>query len=266
MEDADKIKVVRKGLLTKYGYKISDTAANRHKSLEKAANEYGAGNLVLKLNAICVLTKSRSPSQSVKYCADKRWVEREYNTKTLKKPQNYRSVTYSPSRKISVKNRASSPPKRTMSLPRKVTKVKSPPKKMPQPKKVNVPNKKRSTNKPANPKLYEQVKKEIIAKNPVHSAYRSGAIVKEYKKRGGTYTGTKPKKSGLTRWFEEDWKNQSGKYGYQKKDDIYRPTVRVTSQTPITMSELTDKEKKRAMYEKKKKGRVVSFSEIKKKY
>ncbi len=31
---------------------------------------------------------------------------------------------------------------------------------------------------PKNKKLYEKVKKEIYAKNPKHSAYRSGLLVK----------------------------------------------------------------------------------------
>ena len=303
MEDYDKIKIVRKGLLTKYGYKISDTAGNRHIALQKAAKEYGAGNLVLKLNAICVLNKNRSPSQSAKYCADKRWVERVYNTDRTRTSRSS-SAKYSPNRKTSVRNAAvvspeipvvkkkkitskkgkvvvtpekikKSPSKKVNKKPKSPSKKvnkkpKSPTKKVD--KKPKSPTKKvdkkprKKANKPADPELYEKVKKEIIAKNPVHSAYRSGAIVKEYKKRGGTYTGTKPKKTGLTRWFEEDWKSQSGNYGYKKKGDIYRPTVRVTSKTPITMSELTEKEKKRAMYEKKTKGRVRSFSDIKKKY
>ena len=34
---------------------------------------------------------------------------------------------------------------------------------------------------PTNKKLYEEVKKEIYAKYPKHSAYRSGLLVQEYK-------------------------------------------------------------------------------------
>ena len=48
---------------------------------------------------------------------------------------------------------------------------------------------------PTNKTLYEQVKKEIYAKHPKHSAYRSGLLVQEYKKRGGTYSGDKSKGS-----------------------------------------------------------------------
>ena len=38
---------------------------------------------------------------------------------------------------------------------------------------------------PTNKKLYEEVKKEIYAKHPKHSAYRSGLLVQEYKKTRG---------------------------------------------------------------------------------
>ena len=58
-----------------------------------------------------------------------------------------------------------------------------------------------------NKKLYLEVKKEIVKKMPKSSAYRSGLIVKEYKKRGGRYKGQK-KGGGLTSWFEkEKWVN-----------------------------------------------------------
>ena len=56
---------------------------------------------------------------------------------------------------------------------------------------------------PKNKELYEKIKKEIIIKNPKHSAYRSGLIVKAYKEAGGTYEGTKPTTTGLKRWFDE---------------------------------------------------------------
>jgi hypothetical protein len=95
-------------------------------------------------------------------------------------------------------------------------------------------------------------------KDMKHSAYKSSLIVKEYKKQGGKYSGDK-KKGGLTRWHKEEWKNQRGGEGYKKKGDIYRPTKRVSKDTPKTHSELTKKEKEKAMKEKKKKGRVKKF-------
>ena len=44
-------------------------------------------------------------------------------------------------------------------------------------------------SEPANKKLYEKVKAEIYKKHPKHSAYRSGLLVQEYKRQGGTYKG-----------------------------------------------------------------------------
>ena len=111
---------------------------------------------------------------------------------------------------------------------------------------------------PSNTKLYEEVKKEIYAKYPKHSAYRSGLMVQEYKKRGGGYSGDKSKGS-LGRWFKEDWKNQRGETGYKKKGDVYRPTKRVNSKTPTTFSELSKKEIESAKKEKAKTGRVKEF-------
>tara|TARA_Y100000114_G_C11704662_1_gene300283 strand:- start:648 stop:1004 length:357 start_codon:yes stop_codon:yes gene_type:complete len=114
-------------------------------------------------------------------------------------------------------------------------------------------------SEPADKELYERVKKEIYRKYPKHSAYRSGLLVKEYKARGGKYLGVKPKKKGLTRWFKEDWRNQRGQVGYSKKGDVYRPTKRITKDTPTTFKELSKAEIKKAQKEKKEKGRVKKF-------
>ena len=61
---------------------------------------------------------------------------------------------------------------------------------------------------PANQKLYDKIKKRVYKKYPKHSAYRSGILVKEYKKAfkgpGEPYIGKKPKLTGLSRWFKED--------------------------------------------------------------
>ena len=73
------------------------------------------------------------------------------------------------------------------------------------------------------------------------------------------YVGRKPSKSGLTRWFQEKWKNQRGETGYKYKNDIYRPTRRITKETPTTIQELTQKEIEQARKEKYRKGRVKRF-------
>ena len=112
--------------------------------------------------------------------------------------------------------------------------------------------------KPENTKLYNEVKDEIYKRIPKHSAYRSGLIVQEYKKRGGKYIGEKPK-DGLTRWFKEEWKANDGKIGYSSKSNVYRPTKRISNETPLTFDELSKKEIARAKKEKAKTGRVDKF-------
>ena len=117
---------------------------------------------------------------------------------------------------------------------------------------------------PADPQLYESVKRRVYERYPKHSAYRSGHLVREYKesfarKHGATrkpYVGEK--KGGLTRWFAERWRNESGGVGYDN-NMLYRPTVRVTKDTPKTWSELKPAAIKAAKAEKRKKGRVTRF-------
>jgi hypothetical protein len=120
-----------------------------------------------------------------------------------------------------------------------------------------------SQPKPTNMTLYNKIKERVKKRIPKHSAYRSGIIVKEYKEAGGKYSGDK-KKGKLGRWFKEEWKNQRGGSGYKKKGDIYRPTKRVSKDTPATHKELTPAEKKKAMKEKKETGRVKRFKKKKK--
>lgn len=113
--------------------------------------------------------------------------------------------------------------------------------------------------------LYEKIKTEIISKYKP-SAYRSGMIVKEYKKAyeakhksKDAYIGKKNKKEGLSRWYSEKWMSDTGKVGYTSKSSVYRPTIRVTKDTPITFGELSKKQIERAKIEKAKTGRVKRF-------
>jgi hypothetical protein len=127
------------------------------------------------------------------------------------------------------------------------------------------------TSVPTDTILYELTKKIIYKKNPVNSAYRSGALVKEYKKRFMKKHGdkkpyvSKTKKTkkktltGLTRWFKEEWKNQRGDIGYKFKGDIYRPTKKISKKTPKTFNQLSKTEIKNAMKKKKKNNRVDKF-------
>lgn len=68
----------------------------------------------------------------------------------------------------------------------------------------------------------------------------------------------------LKRWFKEDWRTLSGDKDYSKGDRTFRPTRRVSSKTPVTASELTEAEKRRARKEKKEKGRVSRYRILKK--
>jgi hypothetical protein len=84
---------------------------------------------------------------------------------------------------------------------------------------------------PTNKKLYEQVKKLADETYKKPSAYKSGFIVKKYKELGGTYTDDNNKP--LKRWFEEKWQDIGN-----KDYPVYRPTVRVSKETPLTPEEI----------------------------
>lgn len=84
-----------------------------------------------------------------------------------------------------------------------------------------------------NPDLYEKAKEIVYKQYPKHSAYRSGQLVKKYKELGGTYSGKKPTKTGIARWFKEEWADIGN-----KEYPVYRPTKRVSKETPLTVSEI----------------------------
>jgi hypothetical protein len=106
-----------------------------------------------------------------------------------------------------------------------------------------------SSPTPKNTRLYDSVKKD--AKNKFEnypSLYASSWIVREYKKRGGTYSGKKPDKdTGTSKWYTEQWVQvesylKTGKTvqcgSSEKLTKACRPLKRVNSSTPITISEL----------------------------
>ena len=120
---------------------------------------------------------------------------------------------------------------------------------------------------PTDLKLYNKTKKLIYNKHKKHSAYRSGLLVKAYKKkfskkygkRKNPYLGDKKSDKGLKRWFSEKWTNQRGEAGYKYKNDIYRPNIRINKYTPKTHKELGKKAIKRARSEKYRNKRVKKF-------
>ena len=124
---------------------------------------------------------------------------------------------------------------------------------------------------PKNKKLYEKVKAEARKKFKVYpSAYANGWLVKEYKRRGGTYSGNKPKKSGLSRWYDEKWidvcqlprivscgRKSAGMStrAWAKKYPYCRPYKKITKKTPRTVSELSSAELKRRCKQKRRSPR-----------
>lgn len=107
-------------------------------------------------------------------------------------------------------------------------------------------------------KLYRQVLKNAKKRFKIWpSAYASGYVVKEYKRRGGTFN-TKKTTSELNRWFKEQWidvcdgsicarENSNEKYPY------CRPSKKINSKTPKLASSFTTKEIKKLCKTKRKK-------------
>lgn len=60
--------------------------------------------------------------------------------------------------------------------------------------------------KKTNPKLWEQAKREAVAKQGKHSARAMMEAVRIYKKKGGGYAGPKTGKEGLTEWAKAEKK------------------------------------------------------------
>lgn len=130
---------------------------------------------------------------------------------------------------------------------------------------------------PTNLKLYNQVKNEVKLKfKKWPSAYASGFLVQEYKKRGGTYKlksqsktktqSTKRSRSKinpLSRWYKEQWidvchlpdivpcgRETTGK---DNRDYPYcRPLKKINKNTPQTARSLSKSQRKRLCSKKRK--------------
>ena len=70
--------------------------------------------------------------------------------------------------------------------------------------------------KKTNPKLWEQAKREAVAKAGKHSARAMMQAVQIYKKKGGGYTGPKTGKEGITEWAKAE-KKQTAKRPRKKR-------------------------------------------------
>ena len=71
------------------------------------------------------------------------------------------------------------------------------------------------------------------------------------------------KGAALRRWFKEEWRTLSGDKDYSKGDRSFRPTKRISKDTPTTASELTPAEKAAGRKEKREKGRVSRWKKKK---
>ena len=64
----------------------------------------------------------------------------------------------------------------------------------------------KSRRPPLDRALYDEVVEEAKARFRVWpSAYASGWVVAEYKRRGGRYGGERDRSTGIARWFDESW-------------------------------------------------------------
>ena len=84
-----------------------------------------------------------------------------------------------------------------------------------------------------NKKLYNKAKQIADKVYEKPSAYKSGFIIKKYKEMGGTYSGEKPKTTGIARWMKEEWTDVGN-----KEYPVFRPTKRITKDTPLTPQEI----------------------------
>lgn len=140
---------------------------------------------------------------------------------------------------------------------------------------------KKRENVPANvmdPELYIKVRNRVKKRVKAWpSAYASGQVVTEYKKAGGRYRGQKTS-APLDRWYKEKWVNvcRPRGRGYEtcgrakssvKNYPYCRPSVRVNSQTPMTVGEIKKKYGQKKLDEMCKRKKVVKgkrLSSIKK--
>jgi len=129
---------------------------------------------------------------------------------------------------------------------------------------------------PTDPKTYARVKAQVKAQvERWPSAYASGMVVTKYKaamaKKGKKpYTSSSPSKgkTALARWYKEDWIDvKTGKKCGEVRTKTYYPTCRpkkrITSETPRTAKELTEKQKKKMISIKQKaKKRTASYKKV----
>ena len=127
-----------------------------------------------------------------------------------------------------------------------------------------------------NKSLYAKIKAELrrnLKPGQRWGAYTSGQLVRQYKARGGTYSGPKKKRrrksrgaSPLSRWYREKWVDACaypkikpcGRDDAKKGRLTYcRPLHRVSSATPSTVKEIGRQELRRRCRKKGTGARVT---------
>ena len=115
-------------------------------------------------------------------------------------------------------------------------------------------------NKIVNHKIYNNAKKNANKTFKRHGAFKSMYIQKKYKELGGRYKGLKKSKKakGVTRWNREKWISVkdylNGKYVLCGNDKVggknaCRPSIRMSSETPMTIQEVIKKHGKKKVKE-----------------
>ena len=112
-------------------------------------------------------------------------------------------------------------------------------------------------NKSLYEKIKNKIKKDVDKKKRRWGAYDSGRLVREYKEKGGKYSGNKDKKkeSDLSRWYKEKWidacvwpKIKScgrTKESIKSKVTYCRPSKKIDAKTPKLVQDLSKSELKK---------------------
>ena len=80
-------------------------------------------------------------------------------------------------------------------------------------------------------------------------------------KQNSPFKKVRKTKEGLAlkRWFKEDWRTPSGSKDYSDGDVVFRPTNKVSKDTPKTYSELSEADIKKGRRQKRKTGRAGKY-------
>jgi len=110
----------------------------------------------------------------------------------------------------------------------------------------------------ANPELWKSIKERVQKESRgglpgQWSAIKAMLASKEYKEKGGTYSGSPKETLGLRKWMKEDWQTKSGKPSLET-GERFLPKKAIEALTP-EQYKLTSLVKKRDL----KKGKQFSL-------